>query len=66
MRRIAVFALGIASSFGLFAMAAPAANAQTDSVFAVIPDQAPAVQGPILTVCLTVRAINSGPNCLVI
>lgn len=52
MRRIAMLGVGLMSSLGLFFAAAPSAHA--------------APNPKIISVCITIREINFGPDCIVI
>lgn len=70
MRRIAILAAGILSSFGVFAMSAPAAHADPihlGETITITPPHLPSTTlANILTVCLTVHEINFGPSCVTV
>ena len=64
MRRIAIFGVGILSSFGLLAAGAPAAHADTTLFHGEVTVTVPSTPSHLLTVCLTVHELNFGPACV--
>jgi hypothetical protein len=67
MRRLAILLATAltASGFGVLISATPAhADAPYVSESVIIDGSQAPVPGNLLTLCLTIRELNSGPNCL--